>query len=306
MQARCFSELMSEIWGSQGFGVDPVMLISLPAQHHHQSFPTTHHPHKIKDQHCECKTGCGAYFPYFIVSDHSPSGKSQPYWEYGLLKWRWQNAGSQKALVLTLTDTLEALWRKTPSWQYPEWENSQIGKCPKGTLPKGALRILLELSLNLLSSLESGVAPANQTKKSQFMNFLQGRSGTKVQCESCLFSQGKAHQNSQEWAKFMNFSFWPFLWSGLLGRLLIEFHKNFTRVCWNFPRIVISYLNFHIVPVPFGRGPFRFFRQADVSGHHVRLQLLGWYDGQAQPCQDLCKCVAFIEPPREVFPENCR
>ena len=37
----------------------------------------------------------------------------------------------------------------------------------------------------------SGVAPANQTKKSQFMNFSQGRSGTKVQCESCLFSQGK-------------------------------------------------------------------------------------------------------------------
>ena len=39
--------------------------------------------------------------------------------------------------------------------------------------------------------LSSGVAPANQTKKSQFMNFSQGRSGTKVQCESCLFSQGK-------------------------------------------------------------------------------------------------------------------
>ena len=34
-----------------------------------------------------------------------------------------------------------------------------------------------------------GVAPANQTKeKSQFMNFSQGHSGTKVQCESCLFS----------------------------------------------------------------------------------------------------------------------
>ena len=28
-------------------------------------------------------------------------------------------------------------------------------------------------------------------KKGQFMNFSQGRSGTKVQCESCLFSQGK-------------------------------------------------------------------------------------------------------------------
>ena len=28
------------------------------------------------------------------------------------------------------------------------------------------------------------------------------------------------HQNSQKWAKFMNFSFWPFLWFGLPGRLL--------------------------------------------------------------------------------------
>ena len=28
------------------------------------------------------------------------------------------------------------------------------------------------------------------------------------------------HQNSQKWAKFMNFSFWLFLWFGLPGRLL--------------------------------------------------------------------------------------
>ena len=28
-------------------------------------------------------------------------------------------------------------------------------------------------------------------KKGQFMNFSQGHFGTKVQCESCLFSQGK-------------------------------------------------------------------------------------------------------------------
>ena len=31
----------------------------------------------------------------------------------------------------------------------------------------------------------------------------------------------KKHQNSQnKWANFMNFSFWPFLWFGLPGRLL--------------------------------------------------------------------------------------
>ena len=34
-------------------------------------------------------------------------------------------------------------------------------------------------------------------KKGQFMNFLQGHSGTKVQCESCLFPKGK-HQNSHK------------------------------------------------------------------------------------------------------------
>ena len=51
------------------------------------------------------------------------------------------------------------------------------------------------------------------------MNFSQGHSGTKVQFESCLFAWGKT-QNSQKWAKFMNFSFWPFLWFGLPGRLL--------------------------------------------------------------------------------------
>ena len=36
------------------------------------------------------------------------------------------------------------------------------------------------------------------------MNFSQGHSGTKVQCESCLFSQGKTrkkHQNSQKWGE---------------------------------------------------------------------------------------------------------
>ena len=55
-------------------------------------------------------------------------------------------------------------------------------------------------------------------KKGQFMNFSQGHSGTKVQCESCLFKE--KHQDSQKRAKFMNFSFWPFLWFGLPGRLL--------------------------------------------------------------------------------------
>ena len=38
------------------------------------------------------------------------------------------------------------------------------------------------------------------------------------------------HQNSQKWAKFTNFSLWPFLWFGLLGRLLNFLRKSrFTR-----------------------------------------------------------------------------
>ena len=52
------------------------------------------------------------------------------------------------------------------------------------------------------------------------MNFSQGHSGTKVQCEFRACFPKEKHQNSQKWAKFMNFSFCPFLWFGLPGRLL--------------------------------------------------------------------------------------
>ena len=34
-------------------------------------------------------------------------------------------------------------------------------------------------------------------KKGQFMNFSRGHSGTKVQCESCLFSQGKTPESTK-------------------------------------------------------------------------------------------------------------
>ena len=75
----------------------------------------------------------------------------------------------------------------------------------------------------------SGVTPANPRKKGQFINFSRGQTGTKVRCESRLFSQEK-RQNSKKWAKFMNFSFWPFLWFALPGRLLnmdIDCRANF-------------------------------------------------------------------------------
>ena len=62
-------------------------------------------------------------------------------------------------------------------------------------------------------------------KKGQFMNFSQGHSGTKVQSESRLFSQGKNTRIHKKRAKFTNFSFWPFLWLGLLGRLPMSFSR---------------------------------------------------------------------------------
>ena len=54
-----------------------------------------HHPHKIDDQHCECKTGAsggGAYFVFFLASDNShttpPPQKKIPPDEEGLV-WGW-------------------------------------------------------------------------------------------------------------------------------------------------------------------------------------------------------------------------
>ena len=66
--------------------------------------------------------------------------------------------------------------------------NSTPSSDPNSTRPK----------LTKFGLLSSGVAPANR---------------------ACFPTE--KHQNSQKWAKFMNFSFWPFLWFGLPGRLLI-------------------------------------------------------------------------------------
>ena len=52
------------------------------------------------------------------------------------------------------------------------------------------------------------------------MNFLQGHSGTKVQCEACLFSQGKTPEFTKM-GEIHELFVLPFLWFGLLGRLLI-------------------------------------------------------------------------------------
>ena len=59
----------------------------------------------------------------------------------------------------------------------------------------------------------------NQRKASSW-TFPGGIPEQKFDVNRACFPKEK-HQNSQKWAKFMNFSFWPFLWFGLPGRLLI-------------------------------------------------------------------------------------
>ena len=62
----------------------------------------------------------------------------------------------------------------------------------------------------------------SKPKKGQFMNFHRGIPVQKLNVSFMLvFLRKKTPQNSQKkWAKCMNFSFWPFLWFGLPGRLL--------------------------------------------------------------------------------------
>ena len=65
------------------------------------------------------------------------------------------------------------------------------------------------------------MAPANQTKERSVHELFTGIPEQKFNVNRACFPKEK-HQNSQKWAKFMNFSFWPFLWFGLPGRLLIS------------------------------------------------------------------------------------
>ena len=49
----------------------------LSASSVYQTTKSTHHPHKIDDQHCECETGGGAYFTFFLGSDNSHTTPSK-------------------------------------------------------------------------------------------------------------------------------------------------------------------------------------------------------------------------------------
>ena len=56
-------------------------------------------------------------------------------------------------------------------------------------------------------------------RKANSWTFPGGKLEPKFDVNRTRFAKEK-HQNSKKWAKFMNFSFWPFLWFGLPGRVL--------------------------------------------------------------------------------------
>ena len=170
-------------------------------------------------------------YPLLVVSYHY-------HWETkgGFVKgWFWQmypRSGFRSGGTSAETTLLETTLLSTPKRGH--WEIK--GRFPKGwfwrTCPRSGFRsggtsaktTLLETTLLRTPDINQEWPRQTKPKKGQFMNFSQGHSGTKVQCESCLFSWGK-HQNSQKWAKFMNFLFLPFLWFGLPGRLLNWFFQ---------------------------------------------------------------------------------
>ena len=98
---------------------------------------------------------------------------------------------------------------------------------------------------NWCASIRSGPGKPNQRKASSWF-FLGGIPEQTFNMNRACFPKEK-HQNLQKWAKFMNFSFWPFLWFGLPGRLLnqtflitdlfyTDFGKEFpSRTLWRGP-----------------------------------------------------------------------
>ena len=102
------------------------------------------------------------------------------------------------------------------------------GKCPRYTQVSQlhwATKVSYPASpftQSLFRHLFSGVAPADQTKERSVHELFAGAFRNKsLICEFRACFPKEKHQNSQKWAKFMNFSFWPFLWFGLPRRLLI-------------------------------------------------------------------------------------
>ena len=76
-------------------------------------------------------------------------------------------------------------------------------------------------SLLVSCPFRSGPGKPNQRKVGSW-TFRRGIPEQKFDMWIVIVFLREKHQNSQKWAKFMNFSFWPLLWFGLPGRLLSE------------------------------------------------------------------------------------
>ena len=77
-------------------------------------------------------------------------------------------------------------------------------------------------------SQDSGVAVANQTKERSvhelFTRAFRNKSSTFI---VLVFLRKNTTEFRRKWPKFMNFSFWPFLWFGLPGRLKEKTRSRF-------------------------------------------------------------------------------
>ena len=111
---------------------------------------------------------------------------------------------------------------RTRNWKLPpSLSESCLWKCTNSIKDKFGLSYSVPLSASPMCStagIRSHPGKPNQRKASSW-TFPGGTLEPKFDVNRACFPTEK-HQNSQKWAKFMNFSSWPFLWFGLLGRLL--------------------------------------------------------------------------------------
>ena len=90
------------------------------------------------------------------------------------------------------------------------------------SVARGQKKHINFVNINFLppAQIRSHPCKPNQRKASSW-TFPRGIPEQKCDVNRACFPKEK-HQISQKWAKFMNFSFWPFLWFGLLGQLLTK------------------------------------------------------------------------------------
>ena len=101
----------------------------------------------------------------------------------------------------------------------------------------------------------AGVTPANRTKERSVHELFPGAFRNKSsRCEyRACFPKENTQEFTKKWAKFMNFSFWPFLWFGLPGRLLIDLQNSHPqrRLCSRAKESTQTFL-YKVLRQPFG------------------------------------------------------